>query len=1426
MIATNKRFAFSKQLFPFFAFTFLCSIAIQAQSNTEEAYKDVIANTNTKELLKLSKKFDQEAKASKEKALKLAKEKGWVIRQEFLNGDAIELQGVDEFGSPIYYQTNNVIAAQSTSTNLVHSGGGLGYNLEGAGMTIGEWDQNRCRISHQEYTGRAYQADGSTASLSDHSTHVGVTMIGAGVNPIAKGMAPQASLAVNSWTNDESEMASQAAGGLLISQHSYGSITGWYTDYSAVINNAYWYGNTTISTVEDYRFGIYNNHTRDWDMIGYNAPYYLIVKSAGNDRGSHRTGSHQVMDNGSWVNSLVSRNPDGNADGYDCLPTAANAKNILTIGAVNDVPGGYTEPSSVTMSSFSSWGPTDDGRIKPDLVGNGVGVFSGTADSDSSYAGYSGTSMAGPNVAGSLLLIQEHHKNVYNRFMRAATLKGLAIHTADETGPDEGPDYMFGWGLLNTAKAVQHISNPYDELLESNLTNGSTYRKVFYSDGNKAVRATLCWTDVPATVSAAALNDHTIKLVHDLDIRVIDPQGNTFMPYILDPANPRAAATYGDNIRDNVEHIYIDAPAVGYYTVEIRHKGNLTTSSQDFSLITSGGAGEAQICAGWDTAWTHNSGVHTSTSYNIVKDALGNTYTSGLFSGDYTLGATLLSSGTATHNYITKYNNNNQVVWAQAVTGHDNNTIRKMVTDQNNNLYLVGTYFNNLTIGASSLSNTTNKQRNFLAKLDGTGALLWLKEIDGTDENAASGLVVDSNGEVYIAGHFYGTAIWDATHTAINTGVGSDSYVAKYNASGVVQWVQTFGGNDSDAFYAMTIDQNDNLVVGGMFYGTATYGAANFSSVGDADMIVARLSSSNGTLQWAKQLGETGNQVLSHIATDATNSVYIAGTYQNSVTFAGEVYNATAMLDVVLAKYSEDGSELWATPFNSADNVTVGDLLVNEYTAYLTTNFKSILTIDNNGMIGPAAGNMDFAVAAINNSGGLNTVWHFGGAGTDFVYDSDWQGNRLLLAGTFEGSLGMGVSTLTTSNTSEAFVAAMTQIPLPIVNAGADLQIPCGATPTINAALAGASSFAWSPLQGISDPSSLNIITNNDTTVLYTLTATNSCGQTSFDRIKVELLPNLNMLVNAGQDTSFVCGDTIVLNATATGPSISSIQWTPSNGLSDPTSLTPKVSHQTGGINYVLNVYNTCGGHVTDNINVANIPPTIIPNAGADTSVFCGEGIQLNASATGYPNLTFYWYPNTTLDNPVVANPIANPATTTTYNVYVSGCNSTVSSSVEVTVQDIVPTAALNGSMVFTPIVATAYQWYKDGGLINGATDSSWLASNSGAGMYTVELIDTNGCTGISAPIAYMVTGLARTDHAQNIQLLPNPNNGLFTVKITGSLEENTTAEVFDATGKLVQQKIINDSETIFELEGLAKGIYLLRLTNKKEVWAKRFIKN
>ena len=131
-----------------------------------------------------------------------------------------------------------------------------------------------------------------------------------------------------------------------------------------------WHGDIEIDEEEDYKFGFYGYDARIWDDIAHDNPHYLIVKSAGNDRldGPGAGAEHYVWDNG-WKISNKVRNKDGGPDGFDCIGTQGTSKNILTVGAVMDIENGYEAPEDVIITDFSTFGPTDDGRIKPDLVG-------------------------------------------------------------------------------------------------------------------------------------------------------------------------------------------------------------------------------------------------------------------------------------------------------------------------------------------------------------------------------------------------------------------------------------------------------------------------------------------------------------------------------------------------------------------------------------------------------------------------------------------------------------------------------------------------------------------------------------------------------------------------------------------------------------------------------------------------------------------------------------------------------------------------------------------------------------------------------------------------------------------------------------------------------------------------------------------------
>jgi hypothetical protein len=558
------------------------SLSIQAQDSL--AVKDILKATNVDALKQYSLFLQKEAESKKAEAWEMALKKGWVLKKTLDDGRTIELKELDRSGRPVYYATCNLNAAKTVSTNKVWTGGGLGFNLTGSGVTLREWDESAVRPTHQELTGRVVQGDGAVG-YSGHSTHVAGTMLATGIDANAHGMAKLANLRAFDWNSDYAEMASEAANGSLLSNHSYVYITGWYN-----AGTWYWYGDTTINRYEDYLFSFYSDDAKIVDSIAYNAPYYLPCRAAGNDRGegpSSQPITHYVFDGTNWVFSSTIRNLDGMPSGYGCITYGfGTSKNILTVGAVYSIPAGYSVPSDVVQTGFSCTGPTDDGRIKPEIVADGVGLYSTYSTADNAYATMSGTSMATPNAVGSLGLLQEHYHNLHGVYMRAATLKGLVIHTADEAGSFPGPDYKFGWGLLNTAKAATLLSNTTTaKVKELTLVNSTTYTLNIKANGTEGLRSTICWTDPPGTPPPPSLNPPTIMLVNDLDLRI---DGQTYKPWILDPSNPSAAATTGDNIRDNEEQVYIPSPSAGCHTLTVTHKGTLSGGSQTFSLIVSG----------------------------------------------------------------------------------------------------------------------------------------------------------------------------------------------------------------------------------------------------------------------------------------------------------------------------------------------------------------------------------------------------------------------------------------------------------------------------------------------------------------------------------------------------------------------------------------------------------------------------------------------------------------------------------------------------------------------------------------------------------------------------------------------------------------------------------------------------------------------
>ena len=539
------------------------------------------------------------------------------LRVERPDGTLQELVAFEN-GQPVYFTTHNLNAAISSGAKVLQASP---YGLSGTGVAVGVWDGGSARATHQEFatgSGSRITVKDGAASI-DHATHVSGTIAAAGVDPSAKGMAPAASIDSYDWNSDKTEMTARAAtapnqaGMLYISNHSYGYIAGWNyiggTGSPARIWE--WNGDGTTASGADYDFGRYNTYARDTDALAASAPYYLQVRSAGNDRIDNPSAGQTVAlsPGGTSVVAYDSTlHPKGDGTylgGYGTISFDALAKNILTVGSAGDaVSGGARSLAGAYMSSYSDWGPTDDGRIKPDLVANGEGLYSSLNSGDATYGTMSGTSMASPSAVGTAALLIEDYARLFpGGAMRSSTLKGLLIHTADDLG-SPGPDYRHGWGLINGQAADDLLRDHAVSPLKHRLTEGSittASSSVSFDivwDGATPLRATLCWTDPAGT--ATTTNDlRTARLVNNLDLRVVGPGGTIYQPYVMPfvgawtQAAADLPATTGQNNTDNVEQVHLAAPpVVGVYRVTVSLTGTLSGTEQRYSLLLTGASNE------------------------------------------------------------------------------------------------------------------------------------------------------------------------------------------------------------------------------------------------------------------------------------------------------------------------------------------------------------------------------------------------------------------------------------------------------------------------------------------------------------------------------------------------------------------------------------------------------------------------------------------------------------------------------------------------------------------------------------------------------------------------------------------------------------------------------------------------------------------
>jgi len=447
------------------------------------------------------------------------------------------------------------------------------YGLSGNGVNAAIWDGGHVADTHADFLGRLILGDAGTTN--DHATHVAGTMAGDGANSSGelRGVAPDAKILSYYWDNnitDHNDAINNRNGDL--SQNSWGTkiLPPFFGSCSD--------------------FGNYVGNSADYDniMTGLYGRKIPVVFAAGNSRDDSICG----MNGGPFYINY------GNI-----LPGGQTAKNTITVGAINS--------DDSNMTDFSSWGPTDDGRIKPEVVAPGDETAGESAIRSTlpggGYGLMSGTSMAAPVVSGSIALMLERYRQMCPTSGAAnggrplpSTYKALLIHTARDLF-NVGPDYMSGYGAIDVKAAIEMI--PLH--VEGSVDNGGVNEyQIAISRQNEPLKVTLVWDDKPAAANAG------ITRVNNLDLELEDPTGTIHYPWVLDSNNPSNPATTGvDNI-NVVEQVSVEIQPNMPGVWIIRVKGSsVPQGPQSYSLVTKHLAESS--CQGlnadvWAPNWSRN----------------------------------------------------------------------------------------------------------------------------------------------------------------------------------------------------------------------------------------------------------------------------------------------------------------------------------------------------------------------------------------------------------------------------------------------------------------------------------------------------------------------------------------------------------------------------------------------------------------------------------------------------------------------------------------------------------------------------------------------------------------------------------------------------------------------------------------------------
>ena len=391
---------------------------------------------------------------------------------------------------------------------------------------------------------------------------------------------------------------------------------------------------------------------------------------------------------------------------------------------------------------------------------------------------------------------------------------------------------------------------------------------------------------------------------------------------------------------DNEKGQSISIDTEGNIVISGSFEGTFTIGDSTFTSAGGRDAFLAKFDSDYNVLWSKQIGNANNESYNrSTVDNDNNIYVAIEFSGTIDIERTTLTAAGTNDIVIVKYNKYSVFQWA-IQTGCDNNmSLETIRADENDNVYIVGDFIGNVTLGASSLSSSITDS--YLAKLEGNGTWKWAVQTNATNRTYPFDIAVKGN-SVYFGGEMNGgtTTIGNTTFTSSGAGSG---FLAKYDTTGTFQWAKEIISTDDADVYGITIDNNDDVVITGFFNQDATIDTSTFN-VTNKGMFLAKYSSV-GNFYWASII-ESSNSIEGwKVASNDKNELFVFGPYYGSLTFNSTTFTSNGSQDLFLTKYDTNGNPIWiATGGGSANDYGLELSIANDGNIHLVGYFQGTTT--------------------------------------------------------------------------------------------------------------------------------------------------------------------------------------------------------------------------------------------------------------------------------------------------------------------------------------------------------------------------------------------------------------------------------------------------------------------------------------------------